>query len=129
MTTNYGMLKVTKADGTEVDLPNPSKMEWSIQDLDGEDGSGRNQAGTMFRDRVAVKRKLSCTWPPMRPGVMYTLLKAVEDEFFTISAPDAIDGRRSMTCYVGDRKAPVYYWNDEKQEWLWESCSFNFIER
>lgn len=45
------ILTITKADGTIVPLPDPSEMSWSIQDVDA-DGSGRNQSGELFRDRV-----------------------------------------------------------------------------
>lgn len=58
------VLKVTKNAGTVVVLPAPAEIKWSISDLDG-DGSGRNQNGDLFRDRVAVKRKIECSWLPM----------------------------------------------------------------
>ena len=35
-------------------LPAPTVLQPGIQDLDSEEGTGRNQQGTMFRDRVAV---------------------------------------------------------------------------
>lgn len=54
------VLKVTKNAGTVVVLPAPAEIKWSISDLDG-DGSGRNQNGDLFRDRVAVKRKIECS--------------------------------------------------------------------
>lgn len=41
---------------------NPSSLEFQVYDLDGEEGSGRNQNGEMFRDRKAVKRKIVCTF-------------------------------------------------------------------
>ena len=58
------------------------------------------------------------------------LLKAMDDEFFTIRYPDAHDGAyREGTFYVGDRSTPLYMWNAEKQKYLWEGLSANFIER
>ena len=65
----------------KVDIANPNTLTWDLYDLDSEDGAGRNQEGLMFRDRVAVKRKLNCTWPPMEPLEMSVLLKSMDDEF------------------------------------------------
>ena len=56
-----------------IDIADPQKLTWDIYDLDSEDGAGRNQEGLMFRDRVAVKRKINCTWPPMEPMDMSPL--------------------------------------------------------
>ena len=52
------ILTITKADGTIVPLPDPSEYSWGLQDVDA-DGTGRNQSGDLFRDRVASKRKLT----------------------------------------------------------------------
>ena len=75
----------------KIDITDPQTLTWDIYDLDSEDGSGRNQQGEMFRDRVAVKRKLNCTWPPMEPLPMSVLLKAMDSVFFTMRYPDAHD--------------------------------------
>ena len=97
------VLKVTKNAGTVVVLPAPAEIKWSISDLDS-DGSGRNQNGDLFRDRVAVKRKIECSWLPMSAAKMATLLSAVSDPFFKLTYPDALTGtNRTITCYVGDR--------------------------
>lgn len=112
------------------DIPDPATLTWDLYDLDGEDGSGRTQDGLMHRDRIAVKRKLSCTWPPMEPSEMAILLQLMDDVFFTVRFPDAHDGTyREGTFYVGDRSTPVYMWNNAKQKYLWEGLSANFIER
>lgn len=111
------------------DIADPQTLTWDIYDLDSEE-AGRNQLGEMFRDRVAVKRKLNCTWPPMEPLEMSVLLKAMDDVFFTIRYPDAHDGTyREGTFYVGDRSTPMYVWNNEKQKYMWEGLTANFIER
>lgn len=121
------ILTVKKEDSTVVSLPDPSEMSWSISDLDS-DSSGRNQNGDLYRDRQAVKRKLECSWPPCKTEVLSVLLNAVEDEFFELTYPDPVVGQnRTMTCYVGDRSAPLY--TVRNGEWIWENLSMNFIER
>lgn len=122
------VLKVTKNAGTVVVLPAPAEIKWSISDLDG-DGSGRNQNGDLFRDRVAVKRKIECSWLPMSAAKMAVLLTAVSDPFFKLTYPDALTGKnRTMTCYVGDRSAPILR-PEADGTWLWGEMSMNFIER
>lgn len=121
------ILSIEKKDGTVISLPSPSELTWSIQDIDGETTT-RNQNGELFRDRVAVKRKLTCSWAPLSPDKCASLLSAVIDEFFKITYPDALTGKsRTMTAYVGDRTAPMYSCLEGKP--LWKGLSMNFIER
>lgn len=123
------ILKVTKNDGTVVILPNPQTMEFQVYDVDA-DGTGRNQRGLLFRDRVAVKRKLVCTWPPMKWDKLSALMQACTDQFFTLQYPDGMTGTvQSMTCYVGDRSVPVAWIDTVNNEILYENLSMNFIER
>ena len=122
------VLNFKKKRGSTAVLPTPSELKWSISDLDA-DGSGRNQNGDMFRDRVAVKRKLECTWPPLLANEMSELLNAVSDIFFELTYPDAMTGsNRTMTCYMGDRSSPIMR-PETDGKWLWGGLSMNFVER
>lgn len=122
------VLKVTKKSGSVVSLPAPDELKWNISDLDA-DGTGRNQNGDMFRDRVAVKRKLECSWRPLGSDEMATLLQAVDEVFFDLTYPDAMTGTdRTMTCYVGDRSSPIMR-PETDGKWLWGGLSMNFVER
>ena len=95
------ILTITKADGTNVPLPDPSEYSWGLQDV---------------------------SWPPMKAAPMSTLLQAVDDVFFDVSYPDAMTGTtRKMTAYVGDRTAPMYSLIDGAYQW--NGLSMNFIER
>ena len=115
-------MAILKING--VAIADPQTLTWDIYDLDSEDGAGRNQMGEMMRDRVAVKRKVNCTWGPLKPEEISKLLKAMKDSFFTLEYPDAEEGGyKSGTFYVGDRSAPMYHKD------LWEGLSANFIER
>lgn len=121
------IITVKKKDETIVPLPDPKSFSWGLQDVDA-DGSGRNQNGDAFRDRVARKRKWTMEWPPLTAEQCSTILKAVTDVFFQATGPDAEDGtNRTMTCYVGDRTTPMYSCIDG--EWRWESLAMNFVER
>lgn len=57
------MKKIGADQWTEVE--NPVSLQWSLTDLDSEDGNGRNQMGETFKDRISQKRQLSCSWAAM----------------------------------------------------------------
>lgn len=120
-------LEITKNNGTVIQLPEPGALTVGIQDLDSEK-SGRNQKGEMFRDRIAVKRKLTCTFLPMSGKDMKKVLQAVSDKFFTIEYPDPMTGtRKSITAYVGDRTTPVYVVKDGRP--MWGEMTISIVER
>lgn len=125
------VLRIRKLGATAWNnVPDPKSLQWSIQDMDSEDGSGRNQKGEMFRDRVGTKRKLTCEWPPMKDADISALLLLITDTFFEVEYPDAQEGARKVSImYVGDRSAPMYHYYPDTGAWLWESMSANFVEK
>ena len=129
MATVQTKLTVTKQNGTTVDLPYPQEYTPDIYDVDAAT-TGRNAAGTMIRDRVAVKHKFNCKWVGLSQTELTTLLNAVTDASFTLSAVDIRTGSRAnFTVYVGDRSAPVYWYpSTNSNTWMYASLSMNFIE-
>ena len=129
MATVATKLTVTKQNGTVVDLPYPQEYTPSIQDVDAST-TGRNAAGTMIRDRVAVKRKFSCKWAALSQADLKTILSACTDSSFTLTCVDPLTGtRQSYTVYVGDRTMPVYWYpSTNDKTWLYTSLTMNFIE-
>lgn len=129
-TINGGnILKVTRSNGDIYWLPNPNGMEVAIQDIDSA-STGRSTTGLMFRDRVATKRKLNCTFPPLYSSDMALTLQAIQDQFFTLTYPDPMTGAsKTITAYVGDRTTPAYHINYATGVVLYESLSANFVER
>jgi len=121
-------MNILEVDGVAV--KNPQTLQWQIQDLDSEEGSGRNQFGDMMREPVNVKVKLVCTFPPMNDKEISILLNAVKPTFFQLTYPDAERGsRRTMTAYVGDRTAPIFIHDKATNQWIWQGLSMNFIEK
>ena len=120
--------RILKVNGNYIQ--DPSSLEYQRYDMDSEEGSGRNQQGLMLRDRVAVKRKLVCKFPPMYEDQAKELLQAVKDVFFEIEFPDPYEGKRvTMIAYVGDRTVPLYTYDYKREMYLCENVSFNIIER
>lgn len=113
-----------KINGVTIATPQSFKVE--ISDLDGE--SHRNAKGLLIRDRIAVKRKLECSWPPLTNFQISTILKAVKPVFFSVTYPDPEEGTNlTKTFYVGDRSAPVLMIKNGVP--MWEGLEMNFIER
>lgn len=117
------LLKVNGAD-----MPAPLTIQPSILDLDSEEGTGRNQAGDAFRDRIAVKRTLEVSWGPLTKTEMSLLLKAISPQTFELTYPDPQEGDfKTITAKSGDRTVPllVDLGNDD---WMWGSFSVKFTE-
>ena len=108
-------------------LPAPTVLQPGIQDLDS-DGTGRSQAGVMFRDRVTVKRAIHCEWGVLSRQEMATLLTAMSSPSFSLTYPDPQDGNlKTITAYVGDR-VPAVCQVISDTDWLWTGLSVDFVE-
>lgn len=109
---------------------NPVALQWEESDLDSSEGTGRNQLGDMFRDRITTKKKISVTFPPMNDGQMASLLEAISPLFFDLEYPDPRMGKRNtMNVYVSDRSVPVYMYDKTLKQWIWQGMSIDFIEK
>ena len=87
----------------------PSTFGYTRSDLDVD--SYRDINGNLVRNRVAVKVQLTLTWNAgaMDAQSMSTLLKAMDDVFFSVTYFDIHDGAmRTATFYVRDRTAQMY---------------------
>jgi hypothetical protein len=110
------------------DLPAPTVLQPGIQDLDSEEGTGRNQAGTMFRDRVTVKRTVHCEWGVLTREEMSVVLSAMSPQSFSLTYPDPQTGSlETITAYVGDR-VPAMCQVISDTDWLWSGLSVDFVE-
>lgn len=111
-----------------INLPAPTVLQPGIQDLDSEEGTGRNQSGDMFRDRIAVKRTVHCEWGVLAKGEMATLLQAMAAPSFQLTYPDPQLGKlNTITAYVGDR-VPAICSVINDTDWLWVGLAVDFVE-
>ena len=118
-------MALIRVDG--VDMPNPSKMQWSLQDVSIGD-SGRDDSGKMFKGRVTQKVKLELGWNAVTPEVASMILTAFNPEYINVRYFDAKESAYQIkTFYVGDRSAPVKIWSVKQK--LYETLSFDIIER
>lgn len=126
-----GILQISTDSGTTwISLPDPASMEIQKYDLDSEDGSGRNQQGTMFRDRKAIKEKLVISYPPMFGDDILYFMTLVRNVNFSVKYFSPWYGVvRTATMYAGDISIPTYNMFDvTKTNNLYQSWKMNFIE-
>lgn len=119
----------TSADNTKAITPDPSSLEYGLQDVSASDaGRVMDAKATMYKQRICQKRKLKLKWSGLTAADTSKILKAVNPEYFYVRFWDALDGQMETRCfYVGDRTAPLfYYWVDGIR---YESLSFDLIER
>ena len=110
-----------------VDMPCPSKFEWSLQDVSASE-SGRTDDTIMHKNRVGQKRKIQLGWNGLDTADTATILQAFNPEYISVRYWDMMNGAyETRTFYVGDRSAPVKVWFVGKH--IIETLSFDIIER
>lgn len=111
----------------QIEMPSMTAYSVQISDVDGE--SNRNAKGDLVRDRITTKYKLNLEWEYLTPLECSDILNAVEDVFFEVEFVNPkTGGYTTATMYVGDREAPLAFFNDDG-ELLWKGLKFNLVER
>lgn len=109
------------------DMPAPSSLQVTVSDQDLNSDTDAN--GDLHRNRITVKRKVSCGWGPLSWQDTSKLLTAIKDVFFDVTYPDPQTGKfETKRMYVGDRTMPVLILND-KGSIEWGNLSADFVEK
>lgn len=120
------LLEIGASAGTTTPVKTPSEYQVTVLDLDSEK-STRNANGNLTRTRIAIKRKLSITFPPTTIPEMQTILNALHNggkTSFYCKYLDPKDGVITKQFYVGDRTAPLY----NNVLGRWDKMFVEFIE-
>ena len=111
--------------GTQIAAPDTYTV--TIADIDA--SANRSSDGTLFRDRVAVKRTIEMSWLFLDPQELSVLLNSVADVFFAVTYFDPqTNGYRTGTFYVSDRNAGIAVKNAEGS-YIWRDVAFSLVER
>lgn len=109
-----------------VSLPEPSEMTQSDYDIS---DSERNAKGKMVAQIIREDvHKIECKWKLLRPD-QYAIIRAAIKKKFDLNVSYFIadtGGRGSLSMYAGDRKTPVYTYENETP--VYKDFSLNFIE-
>lgn len=109
-----------------VSLPEPSEMTQSDYDIS---DSERNAKGVMVAQMIREDvHKLECKWKLLRPDQYAIIRSAIKKKFDLNVAYFIADtgGRGSLSMYTGDRKTPVYCYENGVP--VYKDFSLNFIE-
>lgn len=121
------LIKVGTAQNNLVNMPNPSKLDWSHQRVSQGD-SGRDDTGYMYVGQVTTKVKLALSWNAVSPTTAATILQAFSPEYLYIRYFDPMQGSYQVKqFYTGDMSAPVRIWTEDNK--IYETISFDVIER
>lgn len=112
-------------NGTQVAAPDTYTV--TIADLDS--SANRSGNGTLYRDRVAVKRTIDLSWLFLDSRELSVLLTNVSSVFFPVTYLDPqTGGYKSGTFYVSDRPAGVAVKNADGT-YTWRDISMSLVER
>ena len=113
--------------GKSFALKDPKSFQWDLADLESQ--SGRNQMGKSFKDRIDMKRSISCSWGALENEEISLLLNMINDIFFYLEYPDALSGERELRVFgVSNKTVPMLKQNNDGNI-LWTSLSATFTER
>ncbi len=110
--------------------PDPAKFEWGLQDVSAEDaGRVRDASATMYKQRLAQKRKIKLAWANPEHDAVGRILRAFNTEYVWVRYFDAMaDAWQVRQFYVGDRSAPLR-WFQTLGGTRYETLEFDIIER
>ena len=112
-------------NGVQVEAPDLYKV--TIADLDA--SANRSGNGTLYRDRIAVKRTIELNWYLMDAQELSVLLNNMSSVFFPVTYLDPqTNGQRTGTFYVSDRSPSVAIKNSDGS-YSWKDVSFTLVER
>lgn len=109
------------------EIASPDTYEVVVADLDA--SANRSGNGTLFRDRVAVKRTINMSWSFLTGSQLSVLLNSVSSVFFTVSYLDPVtNGNKTGTFYVSDRNQGLAI-RQSDGTYVWKGVSLSFVER
>lgn len=107
-----------------VDVATPKVFNFTKNDIDGE--TTRDASGTLHRDRLAIKRKLSCEWGYITADAAKTILKAIEPQTISVYYYDPLDAAYvTKTFYAGDITLETY--TQKSGTPIYKSLKFDLI--
>ena len=110
-----------------VELPSPDTYEVTISDLDA--SASRSGNGTLFRDRIAIKRTINLGWYLIDAEELSAILNAVSPVFVTVSYldPETMSLKHGE-FYASDRNQGVAM-KQPDESYKWGNVSFSLVER
>ena len=111
------------------DVKTPDKFDWGLQDVSSSDSGRVNDASaTMYKNRVAQKRKISLGWNNPSGEETAAILQAFDPEYVWVRCLDPKTNTfKVLEFYVGDRSAPLRQFSIGGT--TYRALTFDIIER
>lgn len=114
---------IRSVDGKAIKCP--SSYVYKLEDISASD-AGRTEDTKMDKMRIGQLVGIELSWVYLTNQEISELLTAFNPEYISVVYLDAMQGDYvTSEFYVGNRSAPLY----NTRLGLWESVSFNLIER
>ena len=109
-------------------IPDPSEWNYQVGDLD--TSGSRDATGLLHRAYVATKINYEFSWNSIEWGMLQTILEAVQEPKFKLTAPDPRNFNEWYTgdYYVGDRTCSAQYFIPGRTEKASFDLKLKFIE-
>lgn len=118
-------MAILKINGADIPAPKTCKIGISDQDYNSDTDSN----GTLHRNRVAIKRKISNEWGPLTWTEISKILTSVKGVFFNVTYPDPeTEKYETKRMYVSDRTSPIAI-EQEDGSIMWEGLTADFVEK
>lgn len=101
-------------------------LKWQRNDVESPN-AGRTLAGTMVRDRVAVKIRMDVKLIRLTSQQLRTILNLVSPEYFTVEYFDPMLGYRTSKFYSNNIPAGLQIVDSDGVEW-WTEVSIPLVE-
>lgn len=126
---SFTVFKVKKPGGEWYELPTPISIKPAVNALDNSKSGRDNNTGTMFRDKIAEKRKYTIEVPEGMTNIqMAALYKILLGNYFVAWGPDLTTGtftEHEYYCSVTEPNINRIY---SLTSWDYEAWSFNATE-
>lgn len=122
-------LSVGASPGALLDVPAPDSWGYGLQDVSSSDaGRVEDEGATMYKMRVAQKRKVSVGWKNRDAATVAQIMQAFNPEYVFVRYLDALDGEYQVReFYTGDKSAALVAVDDGYA--TYSLLSFDLIER
>ena len=105
-------------------------VKWQRNDVDGPNAGRTLGNAYMYRDRVAIKKRLDCACRPLRAAEASIVLQAILPEYVTVDFSDPQEGvvLTGVEMYSNNIPATFCMTDTMGEEW-WTGITFPLIER
>lgn len=103
------ILRVGPSLESMVPMPAPDDYTYGLQDVSSSDaGRVEDEGATMYKMRVAQKRKVSLAWKNRDDATVTLIMQAFNPEYVFVEYPDTLSGTREIReFYTGDKSAAL----------------------